>query len=243
MRADRPNAAARPDSARPRASDKRWKGGAPHRGEQQAVKKRAILRTAAVLFREHGYERTRLSDIAEALNVTKPALYYYVENKEDILVEIQQMGFDEIMEELTELGRGGQSGADILRRVMVRYANWITGEFGMCVARHFLVTLAPQSLARLRTARRTVERSIRDTIARGVDDGSLRPCEPWVVATAIVGSLNWMAFWYEAGPRRRTAGEIGNAYFTLLLEGVGAPGAHAAVGGAPVASGNTRTGT
>ncbi len=200
----------------------RWAGGESESSEEPGAKKRAILRAAATLFREHGYERTRLNDIARALNVTKPALYYYVKNKEDILVEIQQTGFDEIMDELTELRRGAQSGADALRRVIVRYANWVTGEFGVCVARHFLITLAPHNLARLRRGRRTVERRIRETIARGVEDGSLRDCEPWVVATVIVGALNWMAYWYEAGPGRRSAGELGNAYFELLMQGVGA---------------------
>lgn len=207
----------------PRAANARWAGNAPAREEQRTVvKKRAILRAAAALFRERGYERTRLDDIAQALNVTKPTLYYYVKNKEDILVEIQQTGFDEIMEELIELGRGAQSGADILRRVIVRYVNWVTGEFGVCVPRHFLITLAAANLARLRTARRTVERKIRETIARGIEDGSLRPCEPWIVATAIVGAMNWMAFWYEAGPTRRSAAELGDAYFDLLIEGIGA---------------------
>ncbi|MBI3373784.1 MAG: TetR/AcrR family transcriptional regulator [Betaproteobacteria bacterium] len=186
------------------------------------MKKRAILRNAAALFRERGYERTRLDDIAQALNVTKPTLYYYVKNKEDILVEIQQTGFDEIMEELIALGGGAQSGADVLRRVVARYASWITGEFGVCVARHFLITLTPHNLARLRKARRTIERKIRETIARGIDDRSLRPCEPWIVASAIVGAMNWMAFWYEAGPTRRSAAELGDAYFDLLIEGIGA---------------------
>ena len=213
----------------------RWAGGEPDAGEDPGAKKRAILRAAAALFREHGYERTRLNDIARALNVTKPALYYYVKNKEDILVEIQQTGFDEIMDELTQLRRGAQSGADILRRVVTRYANWITGEFGVCVARHFLITLAPQNLARLQKARRTVARRIRETVARGVEDGSLRDCEPWVVATAILGALNWMAFWYEAGPGRRSAGNLGNAYFDLLMRGIGAPGVVPARGRAAAA--------
>lgn len=206
----------------PRAAKARWAGTAPDRNEQQSVKKRAILRTSAALFRERGYEGTRLDDIARALNVTKPTLYYYVKNKEDILVEIQQTGFDEIMEELIALGGGAQSGADILRRVVARYASWITGEFGVCVARHFLITLTAQNLSRLRKARRTIERKIRETIALGIDDGSLRPCEPWIVASAIVGALNWMAFWYQSGPNRRSAAELGDVYFDLLIEGIGA---------------------
>lgn len=206
------------------AAGPRWTGCALQAGDPHVAKKRAILRAAASLFRERGYERTRLSDISDALNVTKPTLYYYVKNKEDILVEIQQTGLDEITDELNSLRRSAQSGADALRRVIARYANWATGEFGVCVARHFVARLSPENDARLRKARRTLDRRIRATIQRGIDDGSLGRCEPWVVTAAIVGAINWMAFWYDAGKAHRTAAEVGSAYFDLLVDGIGARG-------------------
>ena len=219
---------ARSDARRPGATAARWRGSAIDAAEPQATKKRAILSVAAALFRERGYERTRLDDIARTLNVTKPALYYYVKNKEDILVEIQHTGLDEIMQELGALGQKDRSGADVLRRAVVRYAHWVTGEFGVCVARHFLMELTPENTARLRAARRSVERRIRETVARGINDGSLRRCVPWVVAASIVGSVNWMAFWYQEGPGRRSAGEVGNAFVDLLIQGIGAPALRAA---------------
>ena len=204
------------------ADEVRWAGTAPHRSGPSSLKKAAILQTAAALFREHGYERTRLDDIARSLNVTKPALYYYFKNKEEILVAIQQAGFDEIMKELKALSRGAHTGREILRGVIVRYTNWVASEQGMCVVRHFLLKLSAENLARIRKARRTTEQSIRATIARGIEDGSLRPCDPWIVATSICGAVNWTAFWYEPGPGRRSATEIGEAYFNLLIDGIGA---------------------
>ncbi|MGD9021410.1 MAG: helix-turn-helix domain-containing protein, partial [Lysobacterales bacterium] len=64
-----------------------WGEQVPTRGEQHAMKRRAILRTAAILFSEKGFRETSLNDIADALNVTKPSLYYYVKNKDDILFQ------------------------------------------------------------------------------------------------------------------------------------------------------------
>ncbi len=55
-------------------------------------KQHAILRAAARLFCERGFDRTRLTDIADALNITKPSLYYYIGNKEGILIAIQRLG-------------------------------------------------------------------------------------------------------------------------------------------------------
>ncbi len=47
-----------------------------------------ILHVATELFTQHGYDKTSLRDIAERLGITKAALYYYFERKEDILIEL-----------------------------------------------------------------------------------------------------------------------------------------------------------
>ncbi len=47
-----------------------------------------ILHVATELFTQHGYDKTSLRDIAERLGLTKAALYYYFERKEDILLEL-----------------------------------------------------------------------------------------------------------------------------------------------------------
>ncbi len=47
-----------------------------------------ILDVAQELFTQHGYDKTSLRDIAERLGITKAALYYYFERKDDILIEL-----------------------------------------------------------------------------------------------------------------------------------------------------------
>jgi AcrR family transcriptional regulator len=53
-------------------------------------KKAAVLTAAAGLFNRQGFENTPLSDLADALNVTKPTLYYYVSSKDELLLEISR---------------------------------------------------------------------------------------------------------------------------------------------------------
>jgi AcrR family transcriptional regulator len=57
-----------------------------------------ILEVALELFNEQGYDKTSLREIAERLGITKAALYYYFERKEDILLELHLR--------LHEIGRG-----------------------------------------------------------------------------------------------------------------------------------------
>jgi AcrR family transcriptional regulator len=47
-----------------------------------------ILDVALELFAQNGYDKTSLRDIAERLGITKAALYYYFERKEEILLEL-----------------------------------------------------------------------------------------------------------------------------------------------------------
>ncbi len=47
-----------------------------------------ILDTALEVFNEHGYDKASLREIAERLGVTKAALYYHFERKEDILLQL-----------------------------------------------------------------------------------------------------------------------------------------------------------
>jgi AcrR family transcriptional regulator len=55
---------------------------------QGADTRERILDVAQELFTRHGYDKTSLRDIAERLGITKAALYYYFERKEDILLEL-----------------------------------------------------------------------------------------------------------------------------------------------------------
>ena len=59
----------------------------PQRTQGEETRER-ILDVAQELFIKQGYDKTSLRDIAERLEITKAALYYYFERKEDILLEL-----------------------------------------------------------------------------------------------------------------------------------------------------------
>ncbi len=57
-------------------------------GSDGAQTRARILDVAQELFTRQGYDKTSLRDIAERLEITKAALYYYFARKEDILLEL-----------------------------------------------------------------------------------------------------------------------------------------------------------
>jgi AcrR family transcriptional regulator len=62
-------------------------------GERRSGTREKIQAVAVELFAEHGYEKTSLREIAERLEVTKAALYYHFNTKEDIVVSL----FDDLI--------------------------------------------------------------------------------------------------------------------------------------------------
>jgi AcrR family transcriptional regulator len=54
-------------------------------GSNAPETRRRILDSAAAVFAEHGYSGSSMRDIAERLGITKAALYYHFESKEDLL--------------------------------------------------------------------------------------------------------------------------------------------------------------
>ena len=58
------------------------------------VKRDAVIRAAARAFNARGYHNTSIDEIAAALNVTKPTIYYYVANKEQLLLECILTGLE-----------------------------------------------------------------------------------------------------------------------------------------------------
>jgi AcrR family transcriptional regulator len=61
----------------------RGRGGRPRGSTRER-----ILDIALELFNENGYDKTSLREIADRLGVTKAALYYHFERKEDILLAL-----------------------------------------------------------------------------------------------------------------------------------------------------------
>ena len=54
------------------------------------TQREAILARAALLFAQRGYPATTMNEVAEACGISKPALYHYVRDKDELLALIAQ---------------------------------------------------------------------------------------------------------------------------------------------------------
>ena len=167
------------------------------RRRDPASKREAVLKTAAELFLEKSYGRTSLNDVAERLNITKPALYHYFRNKEEILLECYRWGVGLIERILSDIASHGGTGLEKVAAFIESYANVMTVNFGRCVMRLDEGDLSPEARAEVRNYKRKIDRRLRSFIQEGIEDGSIASCDPKIAAFSIAGALNWICMWYE----------------------------------------------
>jgi AcrR family transcriptional regulator len=67
--------------------------------------KENILKEAAALFSQKGYERTSMREIAERVGVTKPAIYYHFSNKQELFEELVTTSFERSQERIAEIAK------------------------------------------------------------------------------------------------------------------------------------------
>jgi AcrR family transcriptional regulator len=85
-------------------------------GQSRVARKRAermksILRVAAQVFAERGYERTNLEEIAARANMRGPSLYYYVPTKEELYTQCVESLGEEVFAMLESVANGKEPAA------------------------------------------------------------------------------------------------------------------------------------
>lgn len=202
----------------PSASPSPW-AGAQDREQQRESKRQAVLSTAAQLFNERGFHATSLDDIAARLNVSKPTLYYYVKNKDQILIECVRQGLQMTLDGIEASRQEGGHAIDQLMACMRVYARIVTMDFGMCLIRVGDEELPPDSRQELRRLKSAIDHEFRRLVAAGIEEGSLQPCDPKITAFVIAGALSWIGRWYQPGGEY-TPEQIADQCIATLCDGV-----------------------
>jgi AcrR family transcriptional regulator len=174
-----------------------WRGAVADRSERFELKRQVVLRTAARIFSRYGFHQTTLVNIANALHIAKPTLYHYFKNKDEILLEIQQMAISQITDVAQDAMPGDASGRKQLETFVRRYVDMIIDDFGTCLIMIGATPLQPQNRTVVRKGSKQIEKTMRQILATGAADKSLPPCDPKIAAMFLFGSLNWIPYWYR----------------------------------------------
>ena len=206
--------------ARRRASASK-RGGTPGYADRRA----AILSVAADLFKENGYNRTTLTDIAIAVGTDRASLYYYFGSKEELLDALVTHLVIENTEAAERTRDSEGPAPDKLRALVVDLMVSFAANYPMLYVylqgnlKHISGKRAAWA-KQMREINHRWEGAIEAIVQQGIDEGTIRPlAEPRILANGVIGVVGWTSRWYNPG-RDLDAAVIGEAYAEMLLGGV-----------------------
>lgn len=158
--------------------------------------------------------------MADQLDFTKAALYYYVEDKQDLLFRIH-------MQTLEMALAAVESIVQSERIPPARLRAFIDNQVRMIASHHELFTVYFHEKAHLTaehheavTSReRQIVRAIAGVIRDGVATGYFQQVDPTVAAFTIMGASSWVYRWYRP-LGRLSIEEVSQILQTVLLSGL-----------------------
>lgn len=196
-----------------RSEPRRWTDAILTRDEQREEKRRALIHQAGLAFRRKGFHETSMEDVAQALGVTKGALYRYVKNKQEILFECHKLAM-----ELGDaaLAHGHVHGKTGFEKVRLTLENFLSGYISTNSAGAAIVNideLEPEHKAEIIRRRSVFDRGLRQMIVEGIEDGTIARRDPRIIAFSVMGAINWLPRWYNPD------GELSNETVTAEMLG------------------------
>ncbi len=186
--------------------------------EATIARKDEVIRVAARLFAAKGYHATTLDEIAEEMGVTKPALYYYIASKGDILQTI----INRVMEPMEQVCEVGQSNLqpkekmEKIIRMLVQFA--AERKETTLIAFEQANILPKRSQDALKRRQKEVERVVEQTLKEGVEQGCFTVSNVRMTCFAILSVSNWLYRWYQPGHDLKPI-DIAGQFIKLLENG------------------------
>ena len=190
--------------------------------KKSTLRREAIIQNALKIFDRQGFANTSLDDIAKETGVKREAIYYYFNNRAEILLNIIRPQSEALVEGLREVV---DSKAGFQNKLYAAIRNHLERFDRNCL--EMTVSLRDVYLEDAREVRREMDKVWRsyesmwtDMIEDGQKKGEFADCgDPKMIAFGILGMCNWLARWYD--PKKTTPiEELIETYFKMLAFGL-----------------------
>ena len=163
-----------------------------------------ILRTAARLFQQRGYDATSMNDVAAALKLSKGGLYHHFQSKDEILFEIMNHAMEITQELVIAPVRRIADPEERLRALIRLHIEVVLSprDREITVMLHENHPLPPMLRKRINTRKKEyihfVESLITDVQANAQRSRHTKcVVSPRAAAFALLGMINWIYQWYK----------------------------------------------
>jgi AcrR family transcriptional regulator len=165
-----------------------------------------ILRIAARLFQQRGYDATSMNDVAAALRLSKGGLYHHFQSKDEILYEIMNHAMEITQERVVNPVRGIADPEERLRALIRLHIEVVLSprDREITVMLHENHPLPPALRKRINARKKDYIHFLENLMAevqkeaqKRVQKESSRRVSPRAAAFALLGMINWIYQWYK----------------------------------------------
>ena len=166
--------------------------------------KQEILRTAARLFQQRGYDATSMNDVAAALRLSKGGLYHHFQSKDEILFEIMNHAMEITEERVLAPVRAIADPEQRLRALIRLHIEVVLSPVDreITVMLHENHPLQPVLRKRINIRKKEYIHFVENLIAE-VQKNAQRAGQAKgavsarAAAFALLGMINWIYQWYK----------------------------------------------
>lgn len=183
-----------------------------------------ILAVAARMFREEGFERTGLRDIAKACEMLPGSLHYRYRAKEDILIDMMRLAIERTIRSIVDATATVQDPLQKLRvAVQAHLRVLMSGDDMVYILLFEWRAMRGEARKQIIAERDRYERYWATMLDVMKVQGYLRQDVDIDLTRLIgLGAINWVATWYKPGGRYNLE-QVGEAVWQMLAQGVLAP--------------------
>lgn len=194
--------------------------------ELSEVRKEQILQAAAAVFARLGFHKARMDDIVQEAGLSKGAVYWYFESKDEIITTILNRFMDRELENLQQIGQGEGPALVRLRdmmRILAKEVEEITDlmpiiyEFYAVAAREETIRRAIQKYLKNYSA------LLEEVVREGIERGELRDVPARDAALSLVVLIEGCMLIWILGAFNHRESNLENLFetaFDILLKGL-----------------------
>jgi len=187
-------------------------------------KRQHLLKTAARVFSEVGYDKASMRRIAGETEFSLAGIYHYVSSKDELLYWIQYDTFDSLLQDLERSLEGVDDPRERLETAVrnhVRHFGENMYELKVCARE--LETLEGEAYDAVHERRRRYFEAVHRLVkALQVKEGAT--LDSWIATANLFGMINWFYQWYDAGRSPMSLEDLAAQQTALFLDGYVARG-------------------
>lgn len=180
-----------------------------------------IREVAARMFRQKGYNSTSIQDIADEVGLLKGSLYYHIDSKEDLLLEVIRRAHERGLEDTRRWAESDAEPAEKLRMaIRIHVTSNLSRLDEVGVFFHDFRSLSDDRREEIIKDRDYFDAVLRDVVREGQGSGAFDPdADPKMVVMALLGMINWTYQWYS--PQGQLDPDaIADAFADIVLRGL-----------------------